>query len=113
MNASKTCGPKQTAHIDNWLRTGNFLCGMVTGHPLQQNFREEYQYTSDIVRMDEEAGICETRNTVYTLGTKRVPPVIWDQVRLRRLVDRVWNNATGTTRSTEWVDEMIAEVGKS
>jgi NTP pyrophosphatase (non-canonical NTP hydrolase) len=63
---------KQRATINNWFRAGNVLIGNVSGHPLIGN--EDGCRTSLIVKLDEAAGICETKNTIYTLGPKAVLP---------------------------------------
>lgn len=59
---------KQEAYITDWWRFGDSLMGTIIGHPRQSEFVEKYQRTSRIVCFDSEKGICETRNTVYTLG---------------------------------------------
>jgi hypothetical protein len=61
---------KPKARIDNWFRYGNTLCGVISEHPNQANFLGPLQHTSYIVNLDEEKGICETLNTMYTLGKK-------------------------------------------
>lgn len=60
---------KQTAKIENWLRLGNRLVGSVFYDlPRDVPSPGEVQRTSQIVRLDEDAEICETRNTIYRLG---------------------------------------------
>jgi len=65
---------KNTARIDNWFIVGNCLWGNVTEHSVRQFDPDNLQRTSDIVRIDEEAGIAETLNTHYTLGNKQEEP---------------------------------------
>lgn len=68
MNVKDT--KKPTAHIENWFQRGDRLIGTITKHERQNEFKGNTQITSPIVKMDEAAGICETRNTLYTLGKK-------------------------------------------
>jgi hypothetical protein len=67
---------KQTARIDHWvvieMATESRLHGLVSGHPRQHAFPSGMVYTSPIVKLDEAAGVCETNNTIYTLGAKRL-----------------------------------------
>ena len=68
---------KQTARIENWVKIkgylgGEFLEGKVLDHPKQANFDYwDWQHTSRLASIDEEKGIAETLNTIYTLGKKR------------------------------------------
>lgn len=57
---------KQQCRIENWAQFGNVLIGDVVGHP--QLGDAKGCRTSTILRLDVKAGICETKNTVYTLG---------------------------------------------
>lgn len=60
---------KQTAKIDNWVRLGNRLVGSISYDlPRDVPSPGEIQRTSQIVRLDEDRGTCETRNTIYRLG---------------------------------------------
>lgn len=60
---------KQTGKIENWARLGNRLVGFVSYDPPRDApSSEELQRTSQIVRFDEDWGVCETRNTIYRLG---------------------------------------------
>lgn len=62
---------KQTARIENWMRSGNQLIGSVRDHARQGDFNPNHvQRTSDLISFDEEAGVAETLNTIYTLGKK-------------------------------------------
>lgn len=67
--------PKQTAHIDNWrIREWageHYLVGRVSNHPNQASFLSQLQNTSTLISIDEEKGIAETMNTLYTLGAKQ------------------------------------------
>jgi hypothetical protein len=64
---------KQTARIENWNviegALSSFMYGQVFDHP-NEELNGEYAYTSKLVSLDEEMGIAETNNTVYTLGKK-------------------------------------------
>lgn len=66
----------QTAHINNWTLhkdfEGNpsFLEGEITGHVAQEHFHSAMQRTSSLLSFDEEKGVAESQNTMYTLGTK-------------------------------------------
>ncbi len=66
---------KQTARIDNWRirewEGKKYLVGRVSEHPMQDSFSSQLQNTSDLVSIDEEKGIAETLNTLYTLGSKQ------------------------------------------
>ena len=67
---------KQTARIENWVKIkgylgGEFLEGTVLDHPKQAYFYGDMQHTSELVSIDEEKGVAETLNTIYTLGKKR------------------------------------------
>lgn len=66
---------KQTARIENWARVGDHLVGSVS-YDLHrdQPVSTEFQRTSRIVKIDEDAGICETQNTIYRLG-RAVRPI--------------------------------------
>jgi hypothetical protein len=59
---------KQTAKTDNWIFNPalNCLHGIVSHHPELPD--GEQVRTSSVVKLDRENGICETRNTIYTLG---------------------------------------------
>lgn len=65
---------KQTARIDNWrIREWagkHYLVGRVSEHPMQNSFISQLQNTSDLLSIDEDKGIAETVNTLYTLGSK-------------------------------------------
>lgn len=61
---------KKTAQIEDWARLGHALVGFVFYDREQGGSSSgEFQRTSRIVKLDEDAGICETRNTIYRLGT--------------------------------------------
>ena len=59
---------KQQCRIENWMQFGNVLIGDVIGHPKLGDAKG--CCTSTVLRLDEKAGICETKNMVYTLGKK-------------------------------------------
>ena len=73
-------GKIQTAFIDQWgMQIGGtvlpyaapetnryVLTGDIKDHPILGDMR--YAVTSHVVNLDVEAGVCETRNTIYTLG---------------------------------------------
>ena len=68
---------KQTARIENWVKIKgylghDFLEGTVLDHP-QQEYLDRWgtHHTSELVSIDEEKGVAETLNTIYTLGKKR------------------------------------------
>jgi hypothetical protein len=56
---------KPTRRIENWIRVGNYLVGDIT----EGNITRKDIVTSTILHVDEVAGICETLNTLYILGT--------------------------------------------
>lgn len=59
---------KQTALILNWHPYLHGLRGQVFGHP---KFKEgDWIVTSRIIKLDEENKVCETLNTIFTLGKK-------------------------------------------
>lgn len=65
---------KPTARIEEWQNIGGvYLVGKVKDHPRQSEFKEDWQFTSPIVKFDEESRFCETRNTIYYLGRKYEP----------------------------------------
>jgi hypothetical protein len=59
---------KQRAHLNNWFIVGGVAFGDISEHPKLGAMRG--CRTSEVVNLDEASGILETRNTVYTLGTK-------------------------------------------
>lgn len=66
---------KQTAQIDDWRLIAGCLWGHVRKHPKQELFNPaSVQMTSQIVSLNEDTGIAETENTIYTLGTKWKEP---------------------------------------
>lgn len=65
----RTVMHKQTAKIESWARLGNRLVGFISYDlPRDVPSPGEFQRTSQIVRLDEDRGTCETRNTIYRLG---------------------------------------------
>lgn len=66
---------KQTAHIENWrIREWageQYLVGRISNHPNQASFLSQLQNTSTLISIDEEKGVAETVNTLYTLGSKQ------------------------------------------
>lgn len=62
---------KNTARIDNWFKIGNCLWGNVSEHSIREFDPGCLQRTSDIVSIDESAGVAETMNTHYILGKKQ------------------------------------------
>jgi len=60
--------------IDDWfvvkLDDEDRVIGRMSDHPKQHKFRSQTQITSPIKRLDREAGVCETNNRVYILGTE-------------------------------------------
>ena len=70
--------PKPQAAVEDWWTIGGpgevtwRLCGTVVDHPFIET-GDRHLRTSQIIKLDREAGICETRNTVYRLvGLERV-----------------------------------------
>lgn len=63
---------KQQCTIENWMHFGNVLIGDVVGHARLGDAKG--CRTSTIIRLDESAGICETKNTIYKLGNKANSP---------------------------------------
>jgi len=64
---------KQTARMEDWsvhecYGGGQVLVGSIKDHPRQYMFKAPTQQSSLIIRMDRANGICETENTIYTLG---------------------------------------------
>jgi hypothetical protein len=63
---------KQKARLDNWklikLSGKRLLCGNVIAHPRHPD--GTFVYTSELLELDEESGICETMNTIYRLETR-------------------------------------------
>lgn len=59
---------KPVAQMHEWSIVNNRLVGRVSNHPRQHEFTQPYVTTSEIVKLDEEKGICETKNTIYQLG---------------------------------------------
>lgn len=60
---------KRTARIEDWARLGHALVGVVFyDRPRAEFSPGEFLRTSRIVKLNERARICETRNTVYRLG---------------------------------------------
>lgn len=56
---------KKSAELKNWHRYGKCLVGDVYGHP---NFTDGTTVrTSDVIELNENEGIAETRNTIYRL----------------------------------------------
>lgn len=72
---------KPTAHIENWVWDGYSIIGTISKHPRQEQFKAEFQRTSEVVCFDVAKGIAETRNTVYTLGKPYVAPGCDDPMR--------------------------------
>jgi len=66
---------KKTARIENWAKLGNALVGVVFYDGQQQALSPgKLHRTSKIVKLTEDKGICETRNTIYRLGEAFRPP---------------------------------------
>ncbi len=62
---------KQKARIENWQLVAGCLMGNVSKHSRQRDFNPEGpQMTSQIISLNEDIGVAETENTIYTLGTK-------------------------------------------
>lgn len=61
---------KYTATINNWFVMGDCIWGNVTEHSVRKFDPDNLQRTSTLISIDEEAGVAETINTSYTLGTK-------------------------------------------
>jgi len=60
-----------TAHIENWFHYADGLCGKITGHPKQDTFKTDCQWTSRVTSMSEEEGWAISASGVrYTLGKK-------------------------------------------
>ena len=59
---------KKTARIENWAKLGNALVGIVFYGQQQALPSDKLNCTSQIVKLAEDEGICETRNTIYRLG---------------------------------------------
>jgi len=64
---------KQTARMENWsvcecYGGGQVLVGSIKDHPQQGMFHSDTQQSSLIIKMDRANGLCETENTIYTLG---------------------------------------------
>lgn len=59
---------KQAAKIENWARLGSRLVGLVSYNLGDVPSAGEFRHTSEIVRLDEDEGVCETLNTIYRLG---------------------------------------------
>lgn len=60
--------------IENWFKYGDGIAGKITGHPNQESFKSDCQWTSKIEQMSEEEGWAETQSgTRYTLGKKLEP----------------------------------------
>lgn len=65
---------KNQARIENWFpvnlypQKGVVLLGQIKDHPNQRFFKAPQQQTSLVLNLDREKGICETENTIYTLG---------------------------------------------
>lgn len=61
--------PKQTARLENWyVYDSDRVVGDVYGHP---RFPDGHHIiTSTIDKMSEAESVCETLNTIYTLGAK-------------------------------------------
>lgn len=66
---------KHTARIDNWFEVGNCLWGKVTEHSLREFNPDCIQRTSELVSIDRNAGVAETENTHYVLGTEERKPL--------------------------------------
>ncbi len=69
---------KQEAIVNDWWLVGGpdkpfwMLCGTVVSHPHIRSGARDLR-TSEVVRLDRDAGICETQNTIYRLeGPERV-----------------------------------------
>ena len=62
---------KHTARIDNWFMVGNCLWGNVSKHSLREFDPDNIQRTSEVVSINENAGVAETDNTHYTLVKKQ------------------------------------------
>lgn len=79
---------KQTARLDDWIVVeGNYLRGIVYGH--SSLYDGMFVRTSTIVSIDYSNMICETQNTIYTLGNQRkadpTPPAqsnVWKEAVL-------------------------------
>lgn len=66
---------KKTARIENWATLGNALVGIVSYDGQQEALPPgKLHRTSQIVKLAEDKGICETRNTIYRLGAAFRPP---------------------------------------
>lgn len=70
---------KPRAKIDQWRVSTTrshkrCLVGLISGHPVPEANSwcpGDWAQTSELLHMDEERGVAETRNTIYELGTKR------------------------------------------
>ena len=62
---------KETADIYDFdvMRLGRdfHLTGQIRGHSRQNEFKESRQMTSAVIDIDFDAGVAETRNTIYRL----------------------------------------------
>lgn len=61
---------KHTALIEDWMVIGNSLWGAVTKHTAQEFDPDKIQQTSFLISINEDDGVAETENTIYTLGKK-------------------------------------------
>jgi hypothetical protein len=58
---------KKIVHIENWFFDGERLHGHAKDHP---RFGDQKIISSPVLRIDEVAGVAETKNTLYQLGQK-------------------------------------------
>lgn len=60
---------KPQAYIENWTVANKCLIGTIMDHPRQTEFSATMQVTSPLISIDYKAGVAETQNTNYILGT--------------------------------------------
>lgn len=65
---------KKTARIENWAKLGNALVGIVFYGQQQALPSDKLNCTSQIVKLAEDEGICETRNHLSARCSFRPPP---------------------------------------
>lgn len=75
-NTSLSNSGKPFARINNWevmytLTNAPALVGNISGHEHQEEFMSNVQVTSPLIRIDEEAMVAETQNTIYHLLRKK------------------------------------------
>lgn len=64
--------------IENWyitdslFSTGKLVNGNLFGDPMKRFEEGAFIHTSLVVKLDEEKGLLETRNSLYSLGVKDV-----------------------------------------